>query len=484
MGLGRGGVGFLARCRSRHRACGARRRPARNARDGALAGIVVRRCLQHDAGASADVHFAGDPITASLYTPKLIEIFIRDPINLFVICTCAILAAHNLLAVTLSFDVWTAQLPFALAVAGAIIGWLLLLPYYFYVVSFIDPLTIIGRVQRNLVREIDAAAAGRWPVAVSQQRVCERIHTLDSVLLRAADRADRDVVLDAMRVHVHEVARMRIVKPRLPAAFLRIDNDLLAGMSGDAAEMLSDAGIWCEHQVTNQLVLAFRRVLTTMPDGASAMAQAVKNAAHAEALAGNEEGFRLLVRVLNSFTHDAIKKTGDASACSVIYSYKALIRRLLADRPAQVPPLVGHLCFYAESARAHGLQFTYERTSYELAELAERARRHGVAAARELLDAVLWFSGVESSVGLVKSRTILAAGYRELGAAAELERVLATLRGVPLELLQRARRQILAVQEPTFRELNEQGIDLDYVTLERRAVVTELFDDLIEGKHS
>src|SRR5262245_42809266 len=142
------------------------------------------------------------PITANLYTPKLIGIFIHDPINLFVICTCAILAAHNLLAVSLSFDVWTAQLPFAVAVAGAIIGWLLLLPYYFYVVSFIDPLTIIQRVHRTLMSELDAAAAGRYPIGVSQQRVYDKIHNLGSVLLRAADRGDRDVTLDAAHTHL------------------------------------------------------------------------------------------------------------------------------------------------------------------------------------------------------------------------------------------------------------------------------------------
>jgi uncharacterized membrane protein len=44
------------------------------------------------------------PITANLYTPKLIEIFIRDRINMFVLCTCAILASHNLFAFSLSFD--------------------------------------------------------------------------------------------------------------------------------------------------------------------------------------------------------------------------------------------------------------------------------------------------------------------------------------------------------------------------------------------
>jgi len=417
------------------------------------------------------------PITANLYTPKLIEIFIHDPINLFVICTCAILAAHNLLAVSLSFDAWTAQLPFAIAVAGAIIGWLLLLPYYFYVVSFIDPLTIIQRVHRSLMRELDAAAAGRYPIAVSQQRVYQKIHNLGSVLLRASDRGDRDVTLDAVRTHLLEVARLREVKPRLPSGFLQIDNDLLAGMSGDAAEMLSRARNWPEHQVASQLVFAFKRVLVTMPDGTSAMAQAVKNTAHAEAVAGNDEVFRLLLRVLNSFTREAIKKKDNAAACGVIYAYKALARRLLADHPQYVPPMVHHLCFYAEFARAQsGMNFTYERVSYELAELAERAHLRGVAAAAVLLDALLSLEGVEHSTGLVKSRAFLAGYFRERGTTAELDRIVESLRTVPRETLGRARREIVSVQDRAFWELNERGVDFDYLEPTRREQVMAVLD--------
>ena len=412
------------------------------------------------------------PITANLYTPKLIGIFIRDPINVFVICTCAILAAHNLLAMTLSFDAWTGQLPFALAVTGAVTGWLLLLPYYFYVVSFIDPLTIIRRVHLSLTQELDAAAAGRHPVAVSQQRVYQKIHNLGSVLLRAADRGDRDVTLDAARTHLLEIERLREFKRRLPAAFLRIDNDLLAGMSGNAAEMLSEAGVWPEHQVAGQLVFAFKRVLTTMPDGASAMAQAVKNSAHAEAMAGNDEVFRLLVRVLNSFIREAIKKKDNAAAFSVIYSYKALMRRLLADHPQHVEPMVHHLSFYAGFARAQGMPFIYERVSYELAELAERAHGQSGAPAAALLDALLALDDAGDGTGLVKARAFLAGFLRERGAHAELDRVMRALRTASSATLERARREILSVHERAFWELNERGADFDYLEPARREQVS------------
>lgn len=413
------------------------------------------------------------PITANLYTPKLIELFIRDPINLFVICTCAVLAAHNLFAVSLSFDHWTAQIPFAIAVAGAVFGWLLLLPYYLYVVSFIDPLTIIRRVHRSLVREIDAAVAGRHSVADSQRRVYEKVHNLGSVLLRAADRADRDVTLDAVRTLMFELARLRKVKPKMSDQFLHVGNDLLAGMAGDATDILSQAHIWIEHQIAVQLVLAFKIVLAKMPDGVSAMAQMVKNTAHEEACLHDDEVFNLLVRVLNSFAREAIKTKGNASVCDVLYSYKALVRRLLTDQPDKVPELVHYLRYYAEFARGQSLPFVYERLSYELVELTERAYERKVAAAPVLLDAVLAFAEVEHSVGLVKSRAILAGYFDECGYAQELERVSVSLRQVATAVVEQAKLEISSVHDRLFWELNDRGVNFDFVEPTRRARVIE-----------
>ena len=416
------------------------------------------------------------PLTANLYTPKLIDLFIRDPINLFVICTGILLAAHNLLAVSLSFDQWTAQLPFVVAVVGAIAGWLLVLPYYFYVVSFIDPHTIIGRIRRALAQELDRACAGQMPVAEAQHAVDLRIHGLGSVLLRTADRADREITLEAMRALLQELAHVREIKPRLPPAFLRVDNDLLAGMAGDAVEILSAKGIWMEHRIGHQLVLGFHCVLAKMPDGVSAMAQAVKNAAHQEAQAGNTETLRLLVRVLNSFLRAAIKKRDNAAVFDVVHSQKALLRRLLKDgsHAELAPAIVGHLRYYADYARSQGQAFIYERMSYELCELVELADRHGLADAPALLDTVLAMPEAASYPGLVKSRAMLGAYFGMSGRAESHARVLRSLQQVPAEKLARAQADLAAVGERLFWEVNDHGVNFDFVEPPRRAPVAAL----------
>lgn len=419
------------------------------------------------------------PITANLYTPKLIEIFVRDRINLFVLCTCALLAAHSLFAITLSFDNWVGQLSFWIDCACAIIGWLLLMPYYFYVLSFLDPLTIIKRVHRGLTEEIESAVAGKYSVKVSQQRVNQKITNLGSVLLRAVDRADRDVSFDAIKTHMLELSRVRDVKPRLPAAFFKVNSSLLVGLSSDATDMLSEGRIWMEQQIASQLILAYKTVLGKMPDGVSAIAHAVKNAAYEEARLNNEAAYRLLVRLLNTFVREAIKKKDNASVANVLYNYKTLVRRLLADQPGRVPELVGYLRFYAEFSRQKELPFIYELISYEFCELTEVAFVHCWPPADVLLEAVLSMDGVTRSPGLIKSRVILAGYFLDAGLNEECAMIEASLREVPRAMLEAARQVLLNTRDRIFWEVTDRGANLDYVEDGRRERVREFFDRML-----
>jgi len=419
------------------------------------------------------------PITANLYTPKLIEIFVRDRINLIVLCSCAFLSAHALFSMSLSFDSWTAQLPFTLTVLFAVCGWLILLPYYFYVLSFVDPLTIIKRVHRRLQEALEDAARGRDPVRYSQRRVNLRIINLGSVLLRAVDRADRDVTFDAIHTHVLELERVRSVKPRLPPAFFEVDNAILVGASDDAIRLLSEGRVWMEHRLASQLILAFKGMLGKMPDGVSAISAAVMHAAHREAREGDPEVFRLLVRVMNTFTREAIKRKENATAYNVVFNYKLLIKLLLADAPALVPRLVEHFCYYASYARHRGMPFIYELVSYELADLAEHAYERDVEPAPVLLEAMLGFENVESSGGLIKSRAMLGGYFHERGMLEDLAVIETSLASVPKPLLLSTRNAILSVEDSAFWEMTDRGTDLDYVPPQRRVHVSAVFERLL-----
>lgn len=418
------------------------------------------------------------PLTANLYTPKLVEIFIRDRINIIMLCSMSLLAAHSLFAISLSFDNWTPQLPFWIDGVGALVGWLVLMPYYFYVLSFIDPLTIIKRVHLSLMHELDDVVAGKYPIPMAQQRANQRIINLGSMLQRSVDRADRDVAFDAIKAHTLDLARVRAYKAKLPAPFFVVDNSLMVGMARPACEMLSREHIWMEHRIASQLVLAFKTALSKMPEGVSALARAVKNAAHEEANHRNQAVFQLLVRTMNSFLREAIKKKENSQVYAVIYNYKSLIRRMMRDQLSDVMDLVQHQHYYAEFSRIHGLPFVYELMSYQLAELTEYAYGQKLTYANDMLQAVLNFEDVDKHVGLVKSRMILSAYLMEKGYPDQVALIKASLQNVPQTVLQRAHDDLMNTTNPVFWEVTERGNNIDYIEPDRRERMHQFFLNL------
>lgn len=355
----------------------------------------------------------------------------------------------------------------------------MVLPYYFYVLGFIDPITIIKRVHRSLTEELEDAVRSKYPVKIAQQRVNQRIINLGSVLLRAADRADRDVTFDAIKTHMLELKRVREVKQRLPADFFRVNNALLIGMSSDGTDILSESGIWMEHRIVSHLILAYKTTIVKMSDGASALAHAVKNAAHEEACGRNDAAYFLLVRTLNTFMREAIKRKENNPVFNAVYNYKTLVRRLLHDRPELVPQLARHLYYYANFARAQGLGFIYELISYELAELTEVARQHQAAPAQILLDTLLQLHDSDQFPGLVKSRAILGAYFLEHDMTEELARIEQSLTRVSVARLRRAREDIVTTHECLFWEVTDRATNFDYVSDHRREYVGRMFDRLI-----
>src|SRR5258708_4767910 len=90
------------------------------------------------------------PLTANMHTPKLIEMFLRDRTNQFMLAFFAFGAAHVLWVAYLVGPDFAPLWAIRFAVFGALIGWIVLVPYFFYVIRFLDPSNILARLQEDV----------------------------------------------------------------------------------------------------------------------------------------------------------------------------------------------------------------------------------------------------------------------------------------------------------------------------------------------
>jgi hypothetical protein len=420
------------------------------------------------------------PITANHYTPKLLRIFLRDRVNLWVLCALGVLSAHSIVTLLLSHELITSHLSFWITIAGSLVGWAALTPYYFYVLSFLNPETIIERVTAELVGELRGIPQARQPVAALQRSIGQKVTDLGSIILRAGERSDRDVSVSATRAMADAFVAYLEVKPRIAPAFFRLETgSMFTGASRAAVELIEAERIWVEHKALQQLILAYKGALAKMPDTASALSDAVNHLAAETARLGDRPALDLVVRVLNTFLRDALNKKDVRAIFDVFYQYKSLARKLMQTHADVVTDLVEHLRYYAVTARQLGMAFIHELAAYELAEICQLAHDRGLAQlAVRVRDGLFAIEGVEKSVGLVKARAILGAYLLEHGLDDELTILVASLREVPRPLLEQACREIQETRKRVFWEVTDRQVNLDWVDDARKLQVAQLFNRL------
>src|ERR1041385_1628083 len=98
------------------------------------------------------------PLTATMHTPKLIEMFLRDRINRYVLSFMALGAAHVLWVDYIIGPKFAPTWAIAIAVYAAMIGWAILIPYFFYVVRFVDPSRLLIRLRDDAMRVVRKVA--------------------------------------------------------------------------------------------------------------------------------------------------------------------------------------------------------------------------------------------------------------------------------------------------------------------------------------
>lgn len=423
------------------------------------------------------------PLTANMYTPKLIEIFIKDKVNIAVLTFFVLSSAQAIWSTQATWD----QGPLRdlggvyprtslwVAFESITLGWSILIPYFYYVFRFLNPTNIIARVSGLVIERFERIPREEGADFGQAQRDLEQqIFHLGNVILRAIDRADRDVTLDAIRALKRVLILYQREKHRLPAGWFAAADDLFVGLSSEAIEVIRAERIWVEQACLHQLMLAFNASLAKMQDAISAISDVNREIAlHAEAQA-DQGALKLGIRYFNTFLREAVKRKDVHAIFDVLYQYRELGRDLFRAHPALALEIGRHMKYYADFARLSGLQFIYELACYDLESMVEWAFEQQAPVARELLELLLAFDAPPPSVRLTKAKLIAGGFFRERGLADEEALVRRSLAAAPKEVVEQALRDLEGTKNPIFWEVTDRQTNIDYVDEVRKRSIAAL----------
>jgi hypothetical protein len=419
------------------------------------------------------------PLTANMHTPKLIEMFLRDRVNRWVLSFIAVGAANVLFVNYMIGPHFAPVWSFRIAVFMAIAGWAILLPYFFYVVRFVDPSRLLIRLRENTMEVVAAAAERRQDPQDAQTDISTRISQIGTIIIKSLDRNDRDVAAEGTWAIKQMLDDYDRYKKRMPKEWFVVDRADFVGLSDEALEMLTENRTWFEMKCLQQIEQGFLRALHGANDTVSTFSDATRVIACRADLHHDEQAIRLCIRFFNNFLREAIKVRNLRAVYDVFHQYRRLGRDLI-DRPELLREIGRAFAYYAVMARTSGMLFAPQLALFDLGFVTRRAYERASPVACDLLKTVLGLphrTGNDLHTMAVKAKLILGGFFVENKLEPEAEIVRKNLGDVDSANIQRASAELLAADRAFF-EVTDRQLNLEYVPPERREPLKQFCDSL------
>jgi hypothetical protein len=404
---------------------------------------------------------------------------LKDRINRAVLSLMAAGAAHVLWVEYIIGPRFAPTWAFTLAIVFAIFGWAILLPYFFYVVRFVDPSRLVVRLKDSALYVVREVAERRADPAEAQTAISVHVNQIGTIIIKSLDRNDRDVAAEGTWAIKQMLDEYDNYKSRMPKEWFRVDRADFLGLSDEALEMMTEDRTWFEMKCLQQIEHGFLRALHGANDTVSTFSDATRVIACRADLHHDEHAIRLCIRFFNNYLREAIKARNLRAVYDVFHQYRRLGRDLV-DRPELLRAIGNHFAYYAVMARTYGMLFAPQLALFDLGYVTRRAYERASPVAGDLLKIVLSLphrTANDLHSMAVKAKLILGGFFVENKLEAEAEIVRKNLSDVDGTHIERAEVELLAA-ERSFFEVTDRQLNLEYVPPERREPLKKFCDTL------
>lgn len=413
----------------------------------------------------------GVQLTADRYSPRIIDIFVRDRMNLVVL---ALFLGSIVFTITVSLEIKHDRVPLIgvyAAVALAVLDFAVLLPYVRYMFQVMRGETLIEGVRRRAATEIREAA--RRPELVGSRRdaVREALSQCADIALGSIQEGDTEVALAAIHALRGLVCDDYIpIKARLPKRWFTVSHEDMPGASEQTIVQVDRTGTWLEHAV-----------LATFLDLVGETPAFRKEIIHAIAATTRDIGRRaihhqdseledVVVRFFNTYFRAALNQRAPTFAYSVMNEYRRLAIDAATLRPGLPERIADHMLRYGRAFDKAGMPFIIGTAAEDVAEIVQVLASHdpdrAILLARRLATSLVEMSGEAQALslnGILKANIKLA-----LWAIAEehddvLRSTLVGIAAVDAEVRDTALARMQDTTERVFWEVSDRVVAYDWV---------------------
>ena len=428
-------------------------------------------------------------LAANRYTPRITELFLRDPVNRIVL-SFFVLSAVMVLWVAMSLFGPHHPRVMVITAMGLLSASLIgLLPYFVYVFDFLSPTRVVGHIKRRSLHGLRLARRGRR-LDEARAELMDGIEQLGELALVCVENRDKAIAISAVSA-LAEISEAAVhQKGEMPSGwwdsreFIAHDQDFIA-MHPEVLEALIRQKVWVEMKVLRQYQAVFSESTRKMRDVNHFVAILTRQIATRDAEHGDGDSLRLSIRFFHTFMRSTINAKDVRTCYHLLNEYRALAEDLLRLGVREtVLEMAERFKYYGQAAFHGKLPFILETAAYDLAGVVELAYTQGVDYHQQLLDVLLDIDHEpdeevlmqEASLrGVRKAQVKLATFYLIHDEREHALRVFHDMQGEKRERLVSIFQELRGVDEAEYWEVTDRGINFDYLPPDQRAQLDVFF---------
>lgn len=430
-------------------------------------------------------------LASNRYTPRVTDLFVKSPINVMIL---GFFVVTGLLCIWVSLSAASTQFTPVVGtfvtVTAISVCLLILLPYFAFVFSFLNPHNIIEHMGNATFKAINRGIRSKESVRRgAKMSSVVGIEQLADVALNAIEHKDKGISMHAVDT-LGKLARDYLaIKKRMPEDWFIMspyiaENADFVSMQDEVLREIEDEHLWFEMKILRQYQMLYGETLNKMRDINYLIAINTRKLTEEAFRCEDKGASSLSVKFFNTFLRATINGRDVRTAYNVLNQYRLLTESALRERRDDIViEAAKRFQYYGQLGFACGLPFVLETTAYDLCTLNEIAFDLNAPCQRELLAVFLDVDKeaeegheYEASLrGVRKAQVKLATYYLTHGAEELARAIYEDMKGELPARLASIREELAGITSKEFWEVSDRGGNFDYLEPERRAVLPIFF---------
>ena len=420
------------------------------------------------------------PITASHYTPKLLRIFLADRIHIAVLTTYALAAVHANTVLFLTRHGHVSEWLVLTVVLTMGVGFVMVVPYFFYVIWFLEPTTLIRRIRQLGVHALSMPRGSPKQLEEAREVLSNSIQNLGSLVLKLVDGLARQSAASGVLALRQLLAEYGRVKDQMPVEWFAATRSEFRGLSRDALQFISADRCWVEIVALHDLTRVFDASLKRMPDAVVSIADTLRGIGVDALRRDDARVFENVLRCFNALIRSAITHRKPHAVFDVNTQYQALAEECMTQWPHQSVDVARYMRSYSALARQSGLVFIPELFLYDAGALLTTAVDADSAAVPGILSEVLSLTRKLSESPTVPGACAALVTYGSVVdtlAAEQAEAFAEQIEELPDAILVAGFQVLDATVTPRYHELTARQVDLNFLPPQQVEILRARFVD-------